>query len=69
MSDNKYVQMIEQLLHERREEAGYNNKDIKMQIIYDRGYLIGLVASLADYDNYNAHNIAYRLNEYKNKKK
>lgn len=68
MSVNNYVRLLEQLLHERREEAGYNSKDIKMQLIYDRGYLLGLVAMLADYDNYNAHHIVSRLNDYKKSK-
>lgn len=68
MSIRNYVEIIEELLAEKRAEAGYNNESVKMQIIYDRGYLIGLLAMLAHYDNYNAHHITSRMKRFKNKK-
>ena len=69
MSIQKYVEIVEELLAEKRAEAGYNNESVRMQMIYDRGYLIGLLAMLADYDNYNARHVRSRLKRFQQQKK
>lgn len=69
MSIERYEKIIKQLLEERRTSAGYNNKDAKHQLLYDCGYLIGLVATLADADSNNSYIIRSRLNDFKKEKK
>lgn len=53
---DKEIQLIERLL-----TAQSKNYPQTQQLLYDRGYLIGLLASLAYHDSLVKHEIAQRL--------
>jgi len=64
---NDKVKIIEQLLNEATKSHRFNNS--AHRLLYERGYLTGLLAALMDDDHYAEAYIKHRIKRLENSRK